>query len=77
MFKTLTTMTRIFLVFGCKGSVFHIVSGIVVLRKGNGYTCPYCGAEVEDITKTPVGKAYFAQARPDLSPLPHRTRNYP
>jgi hypothetical protein len=69
---TLTTLSKIRLVFGCRGTTFHIISGYALLKARKGYRCPFCYAEVYDITKTEVGMAYFAQARPDLSPLPHR-----
>lgn len=64
--NTLTTLTKIFSTFGCKGSTMHVFSGLALLRASNGYVCPYCGNAVEDISKTPVGMAYFAWVRPDL-----------
>lgn len=66
LLNTITTMTRILSVFGCAGNTFHVVSGLALLRAMNGYVCPYCGAEVHDITDTPVGRYYHAFHRPDL-----------
>lgn len=63
----LSTLTKIFSVFGCKGQTLHVMSGLQILRAFNGYVCPHCGAEIEDISGTPVGKAFFAWHRPDLT----------
>lgn len=64
--ETLNTATKIFSVFGCAGPTFHVSSGLSVLRAGNGYVCPQCGAEIRDISNTPVGQQFFAWHRPDL-----------
>jgi len=62
----LNTSQRIFHVFACSGKELHVTSGFALLASGKGSVCPKCGAAVEDITHTPLGKAYFAFARPDL-----------
>jgi hypothetical protein len=62
---TFDTSQRIFHVFGCTGPFMHLVPGFAVLQTNSSH-CPYCGADVQDVTNTPVGKAYFAQTRPDL-----------
>lgn len=62
----MNTSQRIYHVFGCNGSQFHITPGFALLRTPNANVCPQCGASVEDITSTPVGRAYFAFTRPDL-----------
>jgi hypothetical protein len=75
---TISTLTKLFRVFGCLGSEFHIFSGIVLLKAVKGYVCPYCGAQVKDMTDTPIGREYFAWLRPDLwrrDHSPTRTMN--
>lgn len=62
----LDTAKRIFSVFACDGNPMHVHSGLAVLVSGNQFTCPTCNATMKDITKTPIGKAYFAFHRPDL-----------
>lgn len=62
---TLNTSQNIRHVFGCKGTPLHVTLGKQLLQT-NSLRCPYCGAEVSDITKSPLGQAYFAFARPDL-----------
>jgi hypothetical protein len=57
-------------VFACRGSSMHIHPGFVLLRKGDIDHCPDCGADVYDVTDTPIGKAYFAYTRPDLGEKP-------
>lgn len=59
------TSQRIRHVYACNGTPLHVTSGFQLLQT-NSLRCPYCGAEVSDITKTPLGQAYFAFARPDL-----------
>jgi hypothetical protein len=68
---SMNTSQRIRHVYGCKGPVQHILTGIELLRAGEK-RCPRpgCGAEVEDITETEQGKAYFAFARPDQEGRP-------
>lgn len=61
------TSQRIFHVFGCTGSPMHVYSGFVLLRAGDIKKCPDCARPVVDITDTPLGQAYFAFTRPDLS----------
>lgn len=65
---TLTTVTKLMHVFGCKGTPMHISSGLHILRVGRGYVCPECGNELLDITNSPVGRVWFAHVRPDLFP---------
>ena len=62
----LDTSQRIYHIFGCDGSFMHLTPGQSLLQTGNATRCPYCGATVRDMTDTPIGQAYFAQARPDL-----------
>ena len=62
----LNTSQKIFHVFGCVGNELHVTSGFALLASGKGSVCPKCGAEVTDITHTPLGQAYFAFGRPDL-----------
>lgn len=64
--ETMTLRTKTNKVFGCAGQTFHVISGVALLKANKGYRCPYCNAEVRDITDTIVGRAYFAIARPDL-----------
>jgi hypothetical protein len=71
--NTLSTLSKIFRVFGCEGRAFHVVSGLTLLRNLNGYTCPHCSAPVKDITDTPIGREYFAWVRPDLNTPPPKT----
>lgn len=71
---TISTLTKVETAYGCKGTTFHIVSGIALIREGRGYQCPYCHTEVYDISDTPIGKSFLAFARADLnSPAPLRT----
>jgi hypothetical protein len=62
----LNTSQRIQHVFGCTGEEVHVHPGFAILQTQDGKTCPTCGAPVNDITKTPLGMAYFAHSRPDL-----------
>jgi predicted RNA-binding Zn-ribbon protein involved in translation (DUF1610 family) len=62
---TLNTQDKIEGVFACPGRV-HIVTGTVLRRAGRGYTCPYCGRPVTDISDSKLGRFWFAIARPDL-----------
>lgn len=71
----LTTRTKIITVYGCTGTVFHVISGIALLKHGMGYRCPYCGTEVYDISDTDVGRSYLAFARVDLNPPPPLKRH--
>lgn len=61
----LDTSKRLLHVFACTGPTTHVHPGFAILVTGK-LTCPTCGAEVTDITETPLGKAYFAFGRPDL-----------
>lgn len=63
---TLNTSQRIQHVYGCTGETMHVHPGQALLLTSR-LTCPTCGAEVTDITNTPLGQAYFAFARPDLT----------
>ncbi len=53
-------------VYACQGSQMHMTTGTRLLQSGDPSKCPECGAAVYDATNTPVGKSYFAFARPDL-----------
>lgn len=67
-----TTTTKIRTVFKCKTG--HLVAGIVILKAGEGYICPYCGTDIRDVTKEEDGQSYFQLTRSDLySPAPLRT----
>lgn len=37
-----------------------------LLKKDNKRVCPACESDVDVITHTPLGRAYFAFVRPDL-----------
>jgi transcription initiation factor IIE alpha subunit len=63
----LDTAQRIYSVFGCKGPNMHVTSGFALRATDNKCVCPACGADVTEITDTPLGQAYFAFARPDLT----------
>jgi hypothetical protein len=63
---TLGTQQKIERTFACPGFV-HITTGTTLRRRGKSYICPKCDKPVTDITDTPVGAAYFAFGRPDLS----------
>ena len=70
----ISTQTKIMTAYGCKGQVFHVIAGVALLQSGKGYECPYCHAEVYDISDTPIGKEYLRFARVDLhAPPPLRT----
>jgi hypothetical protein len=62
----LSTSQNITHVFGCGGIPVHVTPGYQLLRAGTGTRCPQCGAEVTDITQTPLGQSYIAFARIDL-----------
>lgn len=75
--STLDTLTKVFSVFGCKGTPVHVHSGLTLLKAAKGYVCPTCREAVEDITDTPLGREYFRWLRPDLwrkSPAPPRPK---
>lgn len=65
MKNLLSTSQRLLHVFICEGTHSHVHPGLALLTIGKP-KCPTCGAEVKDITDTPLGQAYFAFARPDL-----------
>lgn len=54
-------------VFGCKGQRLHLHLGKHLLKKQRDYICPRCHKPVQDITDTPVGRAFFDFVRPDLA----------
>ena len=66
----LDTSQNINHVFGCTGAQIHVTPGFRLLRAGNIHKCPDCGADVNDITNTPLGQSYIAFARIDLGRLP-------
>ncbi len=67
-----STRTKISTVFKCKNN--HLIAGIVILKNGKGYVCPYCSTTVEDVTEEQDGRDFFEIVRPDLqSPPPLRT----
>lgn len=69
----LSTHTKINVVFGCTGATLHLFPGFKAVWSQGKYLCPYCYSETTDMTRTPVGMAYFANTRPDLhSPPPLR-----
>lgn len=63
------TFRRVFAhnVFGCSGPRMHVHFAKSLHKSPAGYSCPQCGAPVNDITEAPVGQAYFAFGRPDLA----------
>jgi hypothetical protein len=65
MKKLLDTSKKIFHVFSCENNPTHIHPGFEIAKVGK-MQCPDCGKPVVDVTNTPLGKSYFAFARPDL-----------
>jgi len=61
----LSTSQRIMHVYICNGTTQHVHTGIAITRHGK-FECPTCKAEIRDATNDPIGKAFFAMARPDL-----------
>jgi hypothetical protein len=64
--QLLDTAQRIYSVFVCQGNPAHVAPGFALRAADGKCVCPTCGADVTDITETPLGQAYFAFARPDL-----------
>jgi hypothetical protein len=40
--------------------------GTMLRKSEKGYVCPRCGAAVEDITDTVLGRVYLDEVRPEL-----------
>lgn len=62
---SLNTSQKYLHVFACNGTPQHVYPGKELLKAGKA-ECPECGKPVTDITNTPLGRSYFAFARPDL-----------
>lgn len=62
---TLDTSQEIRHVFICNGEEKHLSPGFALLRTSR-LVCPSCGADVTDVTGSPVAQAYYAFTRPDL-----------
>ena len=66
----LDTSQQIKHVFGCAGEPMHLTPGFKLLQSGDITRCPDCGAQVHDVSDTPIGQAYLAFGRPDLGERP-------